>query len=119
MTSNDYRSLSFWNDSAPEPLEPRTSLAVDEQVDVAIVGAGYTGVWTAYQLKALDPGLRVAIAEAEIVGFGASGRNGGWCVGSLAEMARPVSTLSGQTLTLNAFMPEGGRRIRCPAHEMR
>ena len=56
-------------------------------MDVAIVGAGYTGLWTAYYLKSLEPGLRVAIVEAEVAGFGASGRNGGWCVGTLAGMA--------------------------------
>ena len=48
-------------------------------VDVAIVGAGYTGLWTAYYLLGLDPTLRVALVEKEIAGFGASGRNGGWC----------------------------------------
>lgn len=47
--------------------------------DVAIVGAGYTGLWTAYYLRLADPGLRIAIVEAEVAGFGASGRNGGWC----------------------------------------
>jgi glycine/D-amino acid oxidase-like deaminating enzyme len=46
---------------------------------VAIVGAGYTGLWTAYYLNALDPGLRIAIVERELAGYGASGRNGGWC----------------------------------------
>ena len=48
-------------------------------MDVAIVGAGYTGLWTAYYLKKADPHLRVAVLEREIAGFGASGRNGGWC----------------------------------------
>jgi glycine/D-amino acid oxidase-like deaminating enzyme len=48
-------------------------------VDVAIVGAGYTGLWTAYYLKRADPGLRIAILEARTAGYGASGRNGGWC----------------------------------------
>jgi glycine/D-amino acid oxidase-like deaminating enzyme len=47
--------------------------------DVAIVGAGYTGLWTAYYLLGADPSLRVALVEQEIAGFGASGRNGGWC----------------------------------------
>jgi len=46
-------------------------------VDVAIVGAGYTGLWTAYYLLQRDPSLRVAVVEREIAGFGASGRNGG------------------------------------------
>ncbi|MFT4037836.1 MAG: FAD-dependent oxidoreductase, partial [Thermomicrobiales bacterium] len=48
-------------------------------VDVAIMGAGYTGLWTAYYLLEQNPALKVAIVEREIAGFGASGRNGGWC----------------------------------------
>ncbi|WP_427385073.1 NAD(P)/FAD-dependent oxidoreductase [Janibacter sp. G56] len=48
------------------------------QVDVAIVGAGFTGLWTAYHLLTRRPEARVAVLEAEHVGFGASGRNGGW-----------------------------------------
>ena len=92
MTDTDtgdasYRSLSLWHDEAPGSLEPRPSLDADEQVDVAIVGAGYTGLWTAYYLKQHEPGIRVAVVEAEIAGFGASGRNGGWCLGELAGLA--------------------------------
>jgi len=74
-----YRSLSYWHDTLPGSLEPHTALESDIQADVAIVGAGYTGLWTAYYLRQLDPGLKIAILEAEIAGFGASGRNGGWC----------------------------------------
>ena len=84
MTPDEYRTLSFWHATTPGSLEPRPALERDEQVDVAIVGAGYTGLWTAYYLKMLSPGIRVAIVEAEIAGFGASGRNGGWCLGTLA-----------------------------------
>jgi len=84
MTSSRYRSQSFWLDTTPDPLEPRPALASEVEVDVAIVGAGFTGLWTAYYLKRLDPGMRVAIVEAEIAGFGASGRNGGWCLGTVA-----------------------------------
>jgi len=84
MDEASYRELSFWHDSQPGSLKPRPPLDAERQVDVAIVGAGYTGLWTAYYLKALEPGIRVAIAESEIAGFGASGRNGGWCVGMLA-----------------------------------
>lgn len=47
--------------------------------DVAIVGAGFTGLWTAYYLAEADPSLRIVVLEAETAGFGASGRNGGWC----------------------------------------
>ena len=80
----DYRSRSLWLDGLPGPLDPRPPLSGDTQVDVAVVGGGYTGLWTAYYLLNLDPTLRVLVIEKEIVGFGASGRNGGWCVGELA-----------------------------------
>ncbi len=46
---------------------------------MAIVGAGYTGLWTAYALLQREPSLSVLVLEREIAGFGASGRNGGWC----------------------------------------
>jgi len=74
-----YRSRSFWLDTLPDALVPRPALDRDVDVDVAIVGAGYTGLWTAHSLVRADPTLRVAVLEAEIAGFGASGRNGGWC----------------------------------------
>ncbi len=72
-------ALSFWHDSLPAPPRRRPPLSGDIDVDVAIVGAGYTGLWTAYYLAAANPSLRVAVLERETVGFGASGRNGGWC----------------------------------------
>ncbi len=74
-----YRDVSLWFDQLDEPLVPRPALTGDLDVDVAIVGAGFTGLWTAYYLQQLDPGLRVVVLEKEIAGFGASGRNGGWC----------------------------------------
>ena len=70
-------ALSFWLSSLD--LTPRASLPGDTDVDVAIVGAGFTGLWTAYYLASADPSLRIAVLEAEVAGFGASGRNGGWC----------------------------------------
>ena len=63
----------------PEPLPVRPPLRSDTQVDVCIVGAGFTGLWTAHALTQADPTLRIAIVEKEVAGFGASGRNGGWC----------------------------------------
>jgi glycine/D-amino acid oxidase-like deaminating enzyme len=87
-----YRSRSLWLDTVPEALTPRPALATSLDADVAIVGAGLTGLWTAYELLGRDPSLRVALVEAEIAGFGASGRNGGWCsalfAGSRAASAR-------------------------------
>jgi glycine/D-amino acid oxidase-like deaminating enzyme len=85
------RALSYWQDSLPSP-PARPSLPGDLEVDVAIVGAGYTGLWTAYYLASIDPSLRVAVLEREVAGFGASGRNGGWCSAlfpaSTAKLAR-------------------------------
>lgn len=75
----DYRKYSFWLETAGEDLIPRPPLEQSSEVDVAILGGGYSGLWTAYYLLREDPALRVAIVEKEIVGFGASGRNGGWC----------------------------------------
>jgi len=78
-TTTGYRNLSLWHDTFPGDWQPRPSLPCDTAVDVAIVGAGYTGLWTAYWLLRGDPTLRVAVIEREVAGFGASGRNGGWC----------------------------------------
>jgi len=74
-----YRDLSLWHETAGDDFVPRAALPGSTSVDVAIVGAGFTGLWTAYYLRAADPSLRVAVLEAETAGFGASGRNGGWC----------------------------------------
>ncbi|WBQ05365.1 NAD(P)/FAD-dependent oxidoreductase [Kribbella sp. CA-293567] len=88
-------ALILW--SAASAVD-RPALAGDRDADVAIVGAGYTGLWTAYYLAKADPSLRIVVLEAETVGFGASGRNGGWC-----SALFPVSS---QRL---AAMPGGGR----------
>ena len=88
----DYRRLSFWHDTVPGPLAPRPRLDGDAEADVCVVGAGYTGLWTAYYLAGLDPTVRVRVVERETAGFGASGRNGGWCSAlfpaSVATVAR-------------------------------
>jgi glycine/D-amino acid oxidase-like deaminating enzyme len=74
-----YRDLSFWMDTVDDDLVPGPPLEADIDADVAIAGAGFTGLWTAYYLKKADPALRVVVCEQQIAGFGASGRNGGWC----------------------------------------
>lgn len=79
-----YRDVSFWFDTLGQDVQARPSLSGPIDVDVAIIGAGYTGLWTAYYLKMLSPDMSVAILEAETAGFGASGRNGGWLKGSMA-----------------------------------
>ncbi|MGD8579899.1 MAG: FAD-binding oxidoreductase [Lysobacterales bacterium] len=79
-----YRQLSFWHESLPEDLEARPALQGSHDADVAIVGAGYTGLWAAYYLKRLEPSLDIRLVEAETAGYGASGRNGGWCAAYLS-----------------------------------
>ena len=71
-------AVSHWFSHLPDPRPP---LPGDREAEVCIVGAGYTGLWTAYYLKQLDPGLSVTVLEARFAGFGASGRNGGWLSG--------------------------------------
>jgi glycine/D-amino acid oxidase-like deaminating enzyme len=70
--------VSNWFAELPDV---RTALPGNRDADVCIVGAGYTGLWTAYYLKQADPSLRIAVLEARFAGFGASGRNGGWLSG--------------------------------------
>jgi glycine/D-amino acid oxidase-like deaminating enzyme len=88
-TFNTAETGSYWGSASPEF---RPALTRDVHADVAVIGAGYTGLWTAYYLLERDPHLRVAVLEAEHAGFGASGRNGGWCSAlfpvSLAALAR-------------------------------
>lgn len=75
-------ALSLWHEQVAadgDELTPRPGLLGDTDVDVCIVGAGYTGLWTAWSLLRLDPSVRVLVVEREVAGFGASGRNGGWC----------------------------------------
>lgn len=70
-------STPLWQDGFV--CQPREPLNENAEVDVTIVGGGYTGLWTAYYLKKLEPRLSVIVLEANTVGFGGSGRNGGWC----------------------------------------
>ncbi|MEV7085099.1 FAD-binding oxidoreductase [Streptomyces sp. NPDC093085] len=70
--------VPLWTDSRPD-MSRRPALPGSTSADVAIVGAGFTGLWTAYYLLQQDPDLKVVLLEREYAGFGASGRNGGWC----------------------------------------
>ena len=97
--------LSWWWDSLPDDLtqplgEPLQS---DTEADVAIVGAGFTGLWTAYYLTELNPHLSIVIVDAAWAGFGASGRNGGWASAlfpaSLDAVARRSSAAGAIALT--------------------
>ena len=90
-----HEALSLWHDALPgvtaaDPLPGPTS------VDVAIVGAGFTGLWTAYYLAEADPSLRIVVLEREFAGFGASGRNGGWCSAIFPATLRKVAAAGGR-----------------------
>jgi glycine/D-amino acid oxidase-like deaminating enzyme len=92
-----YRRCSMWLDLLPGSLEPRPSLPASTDVDVAIVGSGFTGLWTAYYLSKADRSLRIAILEREIAGFGASGRNGGWVSPFFPTSLEKIAASHGRT----------------------
>ena len=74
---------SFWIDDIPAPAWPRFSGS--SRYDLAVVGGGYLGLWTALQAKQRDPDARVALLEARTIGWAASGRNGGFCEETLTH----------------------------------
>jgi glycine/D-amino acid oxidase-like deaminating enzyme len=96
--SDDFRDKSFW--LATRGYEPSATLDGSVEVDVAIVGGGFTGLSAAHHLKRSAPDLKIALLEAQVIGFGASGRNGGFNM-----------TLFGLTLSITAlrFGKEGAR----------
>ena len=94
-----WERLSLWHDTL-DPAgpatawTPRPSLDGDIDADVAIVGAGFTGLWTAHYLAEADPEFRIVVLEAETAGFGASGRNGGWCSALFPASASTLADMS-------------------------
>src|SRR5689334_4310628 len=97
-----YRGRSLWLDGVPGRLLPRPPLPGDLACDVAIVGAGFTGLWTAYSIAALDPGLRVVVLEREIAGFGAAGRNAGFVSAGIAGKAAVYARRGGRDAVARA-----------------
>src|SRR6218665_2706500 len=77
-------NISFWYADIGGVPQKRPALPGDREADVCIIGAGYTGLWTAYYLKKADPSLNIVIVEREFAGFGGSGRNGGWLSGGFS-----------------------------------
>jgi glycine/D-amino acid oxidase-like deaminating enzyme len=87
--------VSYWWQARGVPPR-RPSLPGAADADVCIVGAGFTGLWTAYYLKRADPGLRIIVLEEAFAGFGASGRNGGWVTAALpGSRSRYAQSISG------------------------
>jgi glycine/D-amino acid oxidase-like deaminating enzyme len=111
---------SYWHSSLGpgDDLTPRPALPGDRDVDVAIVGAGFTGLWTAHSLLRRDPSLRIAVLEAATAGFGASGRNGGWCVGDYGgplgavEKAGGPGSVEAMSREMHRAVEEVGAAVR-------
>ncbi|STZ58544.1 glycine/D-amino acid oxidase [Mycolicibacterium tokaiense] len=97
-----YRASSLWLDQLPSPVVARSPLSGDFTCDAVIVGGGYTGLWAAYYLKLAQPDLRVAVLEAEMVGFGPSGRNGGWATAGIAGSAKVYQRRHGSDAVVRA-----------------
>jgi glycine/D-amino acid oxidase-like deaminating enzyme len=94
--------VSFWWSALGGQPPQRPPLPGPLEADVAIVGAGYTGLWTAWYLKQADPGLDVVVLERERAGFGASGRNGGWLSGLLAGSRDAAAAAHGRDAVIAA-----------------
>lgn len=94
---------SLWADTLPAELAAPLGhpLASDVDADVAIVGAGYTGLWTAYYLQRHAPGIRIALIDAQEAGFGASGRNGGWCSALFPASIGKIARRYGREAAIN------------------
>lgn len=90
---------SFWIDDLGGPPHPRPALQGDHHADVAIIGAGYTGLWTAYYLATAAPELKIHIIDKHYAGFGASGRNGGWLTGGFAWSHARYARVRGASAT--------------------
>lgn len=86
--------LSLWRDGSERWNFPPPD--TDTDADVVIVGAGFTGLWTAYSLTSIDPGLSVIVIDAMQPGYGASGRNGGWCSALMPMSLRLVAERYGR-----------------------
>jgi glycine/D-amino acid oxidase-like deaminating enzyme len=93
---------SLWGETLTQ-AKPRAALDENINVDVAIVGAGLTGMWTAYYLIKQDPSLAVVVLEKNQVGFGASGRNGGWCSALFATSLEKLAKNSSRSAAVSQY----------------
>jgi len=101
MPDNDYTQKSYWLNSYG-PYTPNDPLQGDLTTDVAIIGGGYTGLATAYFLRKAEPTMRVAVLEGEVVGYGASGRNGGFAMTLFGLEPAVTAALFGKQRTAEA-----------------
>ena len=109
-------SHPLWRDGIDSLSLP--ALSSDLDCDVAIIGGGFSGLWSAFHLLHLDSSLSIAVFESEEIGFGASGRNGGWVSADypvdLATLARryPTKDVQGFAELLSKGVDEIGEIAR-------
>lgn len=109
--AREHETSFWWQDLDPiERGVVRAPLSGDVQCDVVIVGAGYTGLWSAHSLLSIDPTLRVVVLDQWVAGAGASSRNGGWCSALLPVGWDDLAQRSGREATL-AFQREADRTV--------
>ena len=109
--AREHQSSFWWQDLHPsDQATVRAPLSGDVQCDVVIVGAGFTGLWSAHALLSLDPTLRVVVLDQWMAGAGASSRNGGWCSGYLPCGWDDLAQRYGREATL-AFQREADRTV--------
>jgi len=119
-TRPTYTGLSLWHQTCGDDLIPRPPLTQDRAVNVAIVGAGFTGLWTAYYLALARPDLNIAVVDSEIAGFGASGRNGGWASALMPSSLETLARAGGREAALAqhaAMRASVDEVIRAARHE--
>lgn len=104
-TTNLGRPLTrpLWHDSVSGHAVNRGCLDRDSQFDIAIIGGGFSGLWTAYYLKMFAPDSRIAVFEKHQIGFGASSRNGGWCSGFLPTSLREFEKSDGRDAAIAIY----------------
>ena len=123
MTNGDARAalasaepVVFWSDR-PDAPAPAPALIGSISADLTIIGGGFTGLWAAIQALEDDQGLRVVIIESEWCGFGASSRNGGFCVASLTHgLENGISHWPNEIETLVAMGSENLDAIEDTVH---
>ena len=112
MESGSIFESCLWDELSDRPVVDRHQI-LPADVDVVIVGAGFTGLWTAFYLSRMDAALRIAVVERSHIGFGASGRNGGWCSSLLPMSLDSMKDRHGvaQTVAMQQAMFESVEEI--------
>lgn len=95
--------VSLWQDTTDDRLVEHGALNENISCDIAIIGAGYSGLWSAYYLKKMFPNKHIVVLEQHHVGFGASGRNGGWCSGFLPVSLDEIEKQHGRRAAVEMY----------------